>query len=1157
MAPSSLKKMSGVQKSKEGNYASLETMPRGRSTKFDLGLTLLPGSQIQRKGDIRSGTATESSSRTLEGKQAGRSKQWKSFETEIQPKHLIQASPRTAKSPSSSSDPGPDSAKIACVTARINREGPSSQSFPTRNGSGVVQHSVNSVTAAPCDELDTSEIINANSCHHDDRSPRAVKRRKLGSRASNEVRDSKVSKGKEAAFKTHYNRFHMHHDQYLFDINAVRSESSKPESRRQITHSPYTAPARSDQSTVLGSKDTALHGSSSTSAALASRSSVKHRYSEPEKLTVRFEPPKPTKSVSTQHGKSRLFLGTPADIGTQVLKPRREVNRSWTSHFPATVKNLRSANLPAPSFSSTRSEAHEQSHPSNALLTSTNLHTHTHFSSIHPSPSLFDYSNLSNNHYHPSDICAPEHSFNTAHAGSQRQSARRRSASMPNLSSTSASMNMDSFNSIGPASIPTPPQEKPSPHYTTASLHLNLVDPPINHTTRVYAGNSAAQKWQSNSHHQYQPEVSLSDTQNIGFTSGLHPHQVLTQSSHHQDVTRTSISKDGAITVGEPHYVRRRLEVKPSYSYDEVKSIMFNVARQAQTLKAENATLQSQNMAMKIGSESLQNDKEDMRQRIQHYEHIIVQKDQQIEAMRRTGFALQHHYKRIWEEHRRLLATIRKGNGAGNPSAIVETIRSNHLPNAVGTASQGRKASANASPVYCANGAHPPLSQHEFHQTSRNFQGGVQPISFSGSPEAIVANASSRVSVEPPFAAANYNSTNSPHHGSSGWVPPHQPLDATVKTVTSNGHDNELLTEQISTERVTIDLTDDSQPPSSSASRDTSVHQMRQSSIQGGYPPSNLPPGQYSAGCFVSSQYPPGPSTQIEMSRSQPVPDQDPQGQDLEAMQIQKQEIARMAEKPLSWLLGVNPHRRGANTEQRREMSTSRHPSQNNAKDLSAQYPEVGRVAPLPETATGRKTKKAPKKARIILDAEAKKERAKLYRKTAAEKKKREKEITKQSLEDEDVAKRARKQDRRVAKEARRQHQAQKPSEQVGTLEPQKKLDGQLYQEATGAQQAIHGGSMEQVASDDEDSLFGDSEMEVGDSPNTGTIMQDDDAAAAEAAMVAEMEAELEADEDAEGMARFEQSDAFGGQTCATNAVPSGDHGYHDFSSESEESEEE
>lgn len=1284
MAPSSLKKMSGVRERKEGNDASLETNSSGRFMKNDLGLTLLPGSQIQATDEKRSGTAAESSPKNSRSKIVGGLDHWKSSETEIQPKHPAHegAFPNEAKSPSSSPDPGPGLAKSPNLTAR---ERLFSQDFPAPNSTGVVHHNVISVAAAPYGEqkMGTGEIRKANSCQHDDSPPRAAKRRTLGSRASNEMRESKVSKEKEAAFETHPDQFHVHHDQNLSEINVVHSEkrnpsfatigvsfggtgggsgSSKLELCRQTTHRPDTVPARSHQSTNIGYEDTALHCDSSLLAALASRSPVKHRYLEMEKLTAHYQPPKSSKPVSTQYWKhSRLISDTPADIRTQVLKPGKEVNRSWTSHFPTKAKIPRRANLPAPSLLAgpfTPSEDHAHPHPIKIPLTSSNLHAYTKFLSTHPSPSLPNNLSLSKAFNCPLHACPLQDIFDPAHAGNQRQLVRKRSTSLPNLPSTSSPMNMESSNSFEPASMPTPPREQPGypacfpcssslSHHGNVPFLQNLVDAPCGHVNPSFnADNSPPQDWQSDWNLQYQHEASLHNRQNMGFTPSIHPRQDLTQVSNQQHMTDFSVSEDGAMAAVEPQYSRRRLEIKSSYSLEEVKSFVSSLVRQAQTLKAERTSLQSLNATMKKDLESLQQEKTDMVHQIQRYEHTVAQKDQRIKVMQQKYSSLQHQCKRLWAEHRRLLTTVRKEDGTGNPSAIAQKIRWNHSPNTAGAASQGGQPSPKVSPLYSANGAQIAIWSHGFEPTPTGFQGHVQPVSVPDSseanvasassrslgqlgyaaanpnnvnpsetmtipfdsetnvtkatsralsqpgfattnhdnakppqpisiptyPETMVANASSRPSVQSVFAAANHNSENA-NDGSTRWVPSNQPLSATVKSVIPNGKSNSRPTEHVPTERVTIDLTDDSQPPLSLASRDSLVHQKCQSSVQGGCPPSNPPPGQYlpaqyPARHFVPGQYPPGPSAQPQLSHSQLPAEQDSQGRDLEAMRIQGENFARMAKRPLDWLKGENPFKKATKPGQRVVLPNSRHPSQGNAEEhvLSTQSPGAGRMAPLPETASSQKTKKKdPKKAKVVLDAEAKKERAKGYRKTAAEKKKREKEIAKHLSQDENVsnnAMRAQKQDRRAAKGEKRQEQARKESEEVGPRALHKTLDGRLYQEHNGVQQTIHGGDFEQAPPGDDDSLFGDNEVGFANSPDADIVMHDDDAAAKEqnsdAAMAADLaayavrcEAEFEADVDAGRMPGFEQ------QTCDPTTHPNDDNGYDGTFNESEESEEE
>ncbi len=1168
MAPSSLKKMSGVRGKEEGNYASLEKISGGSPINGDLGLTLLPGSQIQRKDEKRLGTAGESSPKNPSNN-VERLDQWTPSETEIQPKHPAQEGPfySEAKGPSSSPDPGPGLAKLSNVMAR---EPLFYQDFFAPNSTGVRHHDVESVAVAPHDEqkMGTGETRVANSCQHNDSSPRAAKRRKTGSRASDKMRASKVSEEKEAAFGTYCN------DQNLSEVNFVHSEksdpsfatiqvplsgsegsfgSSKVKLRRQTTHMPVTVPAHSHQSTNSVSEDTALRGNSFVLAGLASRSPIKYQYTEPEKLTAHYQS---SKSVSAQHWKhSRLIPDTPADIRRQVLKPRKEVNRSWTRHFPAKAhsKILRRANLPASYLLTAQfTPSTEHHHPQKASLTSTNLHAFTHISSTHPSPSLPNNHSLSQAFDYPSDAYALEDIFDTTHASSQCQPTRKRATSLPNLLSTCSSMNMESSSNFRPASMPTPPRDQassPAPfpcsswlsQYRNAPFHQNLVDPPRDHVdTSLCVDKSSAQNWQSYSNFQYQHEASLSDKQNMGFSSDIHPRQASAQFSNQQHVTGPSMPSDSAMAAGGPNHSRRRLEVQSSYNREDVKSLMFSLKKRVQTLEAENTSLQSSKATMEIDFQSLQKDKADMIQQIQRFERTVAQKNQQIKAMHQKGCSLQDQYKRTWDQHHRLLATIRKEDGTGKPGAIAQKIRSNHSPNTPGAASQGGQPHTKAYPVHSTNVPQLPISSDGFEQTPAGFQGHIQPVSLPGSSEAnvtnasswslgqlgyaaanhndanpsqtmtipaesetdvvkslalsqpgfaaanhnnakspqqisiptyqdtYVANASSRPSGQPVFTAATHNSENPPHDGSTRWIPSNQPLGARVPSVTTNGKSNNRPMEKVPTERVTIDLTDDSQPSSSSASPDASLH-------------------------------------------------------------------PRMAKKPLLWLKGFNPNKMTENSfdpRTRAEQQSAICFSQSDEEEhfLLAQPPEAGSVAPLPETATGRNAKKkVPKKMKVVLDDQAKKERAKVYRKTAAERKKREKENAKQLLQDGNIsnnAMRAHKQDRRAAKGEKRQERARKPSEGVIPRELQKTLDGRLYQEDTGVQQAIHGGDMGEAAFDDNDSLFGDSEVGFATSPDTDTVMHDDDPAAKNrgmgdaeaAAFVSQVEAEFfeESEEESE-----------------------------------------
>lgn len=1275
---SSLKKMSEVHGRKEGNYASLEKTPLGRFTNCDLGLTLLPGSQIQRKDEERLSGATESSPMKLGSKNVTRTGQQKPIEPVREPDYVVPEteSPNKAQSPSSSSDIGPESANLSHVTIPSNREPLISHYNSAKDGNNVVQHNVGSSGEAPCGEqsMGTGEIGTANNCHYDHCSLCATKRRKFESRTLHEMRESTAGKGKEVTLRNHDKRSFTRHYQDLPEISAVRSgkrkalvatirapfsgsgeglRSSKPERNRPTSPSQGTALARSHQSRTSESEETTLYGCPSVSGSLVSKSPAK-QLSESEKLKVHYRSPNSLKGISTQHRKhSSLYHGNPVDERTRVLKPRKGVNHSWTSHFPAMAKTPRRANPPASFWLATpftSSENHQHPNQKKSLSTSTNIHACTHFSSTNPSPLLPRCLGLSKAFNHPLDTRVSEDLLDTPPISNQRPLARRRFASMPNLSSTCEPKNMNPPSSFGPASMPTPPREQantpsrlPSSsslsHYENAPFRRNLTGPPRGHIgMSINADDSSLQNGQFQSSFKRQYENSFSERQDIGFTSGLHSCHNMTQPSDHDDVTGSFASMDGAIAANRPQYSRRRLEVKPYYSHEEVKSLMYDFVSQKQTVEAENAKLHSYNTAMTKGFESLQNAKADLAQQIQYYERTVAQKDLQIEAMQRHKSSLHQQYTQICHEYSYLLATIRSEDGTGNPSAIAKKIRLNHSPNVFGADSQGRQPSANASPMRCANAAQIPILK-----TPKAFQVPVPPVSVPGSSEAHGANASSRSFRQQGYPAANHNtayplqtvsipvnletniatassqaltqpgstaanhhdakspqsvsipdnpeanlvnhssrasvqtvvaavtdrnSANSPHDGSTEWAPSNRQLGTVIKIMSTGVQSNNCPTGQVLTEHVTIDLTDDDHSPSSSASRNTSVRQTPQPAIQGRYSPKSLPPcqtpfAQYPAGQFVSSQFPSSSFAHNQTSQSPLTHDQASQDKNLEAMQIQKEAFARMAEKPLSWLQGENPFRTGTTTEQRAGLPNQRRPSENNAEEYAnlAQSPKadsVAPVAPLPETATGPKTKRKASKTKVVLDAEARKERAKIYRKTAAEKKKLEKELAKQRLQDEttsDTAIRAQKQDRRATKGRLRQMQARKPWEEAGPCERQKTLDGRLYQADTGVQPAMHEGGMEEAALDDHDSLFGDDEdnemenEESEDSPGADIVMGDDSAAAKEdvdPAYVAELEAVLEAEADAGMTTGVKQDDAVGG-----------DHGLHDFSSESEESEEE
>ena len=1071
MAPSSLKKMSGGQVRSEGNYASFEEIPRVEFTNCDLGLTLLPGSQIHKSYEKEARIAAEGSLGELESKYAGRGAPWKSFETEMQSRTRAQevTLSNEVTNPSSFPDLGPEGAKISPQTAQVNREEPKSQS--TKDCSGRLQDFVQSVVVAPlCEQvMGTVEIRNTESCQCDDLSPRAAKRRRPGSHETIRRQNLRTNKGKQAAPRAHSDRFHVRQEQDLPGANAVHGEKketlgatvevpsrrtgkvlglSKEQLRAQVPGSSEIAVAHCHQSTILGFEELALRDDASMVVASTSRPPRKQQHSELEELTVHSQPSISLKPLSSQCRKhSCLFFEISTNIQKQVLKPIDGVNRSWTSHFPAKAKFLRSANLPAPFLRVTRLTPREDRHitlQNTVPLTSTNIHNYTLSSSTHPSPPLSTHTRLAEAFNYSSDAGDLAHIFDTAHTRKLHQSSPRRSASLPNLASTCVPVDMHSSKNFGPSSIPTPPREQPSfpgsssssnllSHSQTPHICQNFVGSSHSWADATFnTGDSLSLSGQFSSKLQREREISLFGSQSSDFTSGPQSRHIVAHQSKCNNMAGPSAPTDLAVAPDGPLFRRRPLDIKPNYSCEEVKSLMSNLIRETQTLKAENTDLQSINSAMKKGSERLQQDQASLNQTIQHQEQTIAQKNQQIKAMRQYGSSLQHHYKTIYNDYQRLdndyqqlVANIRKANGADKPSEIAERIRLDHSPNAVGIASQRgqpREKSLLRDCIQC--------------------------------------------------------------------VPSLQPNVAAVGNLVNNEQTHERFTEQLLTEPVTIDLTDDSGPSSSPASQGTSTR------------------------LSAESQMPP----------SLPMPDQESQSDDSGSGQAGKGAGARTAQERCSWLPGANPYK---GIEAQARLSNSRLPLTRGA-NRQTQRPETGSVAPLPETAANRTTKQAPKKTKILLDPEAKKERQRAYRKTAAEKKKREKAGTKQMLEVETMpsnAMHAFKQDRRAAKARERQNQARKPSEEFGLLEAQKTLDGRLYQEST------HNG-------------------------NDAGQEQDETAA-----LAAELEAQLEAmldeesktDANTEEMEGVESIDAVSDQSPFPSTLPEGDDRYHDLFSESEE----
>ena len=1126
MAPSSLKKMSGSQRMTEGNYASLEKPLWDTPVNSGLGLTLLPGSQIQTKEKILRTTA-ESSPKEAGNEYDKTLKQLRSSGAEVGVERSTQESafPYETKNPKISTIPGSESSNLSYVTADVNLARPFLQKLIVEDDKNSVQDNADSADAAPYNgrQMGSSEIRNAKSCHHGSYSSRLAKWKEPGIRPSNKIQGSKVSKVKEPGFETHNDASNMHYNQGLYEKDTIRSGNrsesvgiiglplsgsgrgsrfSKPELRRQIKCSLDVAPERIFPRVI----------------SLASRSAAKHAYYPSRNLS---------KVLTPQLKHSRLPPDTRANIRAQLFKSGKRVNkrRSWTTYFPAKATFSPHTSISNTSFlvdPFTPSQTHRHQDLINPPpLASTDLHPYTTFSSTFPSHILSNtFSKYSSRPKAVDDLISldpPQETLNTAHAGNQLQSAPRRSASMPNLWSKRAPIILGYSNRFKPATMPIPPSEMES---------LSL------HTPQNFA-------------------------------------QVFTS----QDVSGPSMPMNGAMAAGGLQHHRQLLENKSYYSLEEVRSLISHFTEQVQNLKAENINLHSSNVAWEKRVEGFQSERAAMTECIQQHQRAVAQKHQQNEAMRQKVMFMQKQHKQMRDNYCGLIAILRKENGTGKPSAIAQRIRQGHAPDTTTPASQGNQSNqpnVNAPTVYLAAHAQSPISRPGFEQISSVLQGQVQeqPISVSGGLEADVrdasspslqqqacartnhnrtnplqamsipayveanpANTSNQASMTPGSIAANHNDMKFPHIPPTRYMQPIIPFGAAVGAVTTSLPNDKRPTGHISPERVTIDLTDELQAPVRSASCSHSVHEKSHLAVQDGpslsnFLPSQNAPPQYAAVNHTQSQSPSGMSAQNQNLKDQQPPCQSSQGPDREAMQIQREAIARMAKKSLPWLKGGNPFRRGTETDLQSGWPTLRPFSEGSAGELviSTDSPREGSVAPLPETATGRQSQdKVPRKAKVVLTAEAKRERARVYRKKAADKKKREKEATKQFLDTEAMsinATRAQKQERRATKVESRQEQSRNPSGGVGLHNPQKTLDGQLHQEDTNVLQAASQGSMEQAPSDDHDSLFGDDGNgrmgmeDVKTSPEADSEILED---GVDSAYVAELEAQLSADADASG----------------------------------------
>ncbi|MCJ1454974.1 hypothetical protein MMC28_005327 [Mycoblastus sanguinarius] len=1092
MAPSSLKKMSRSRGRKEGNHASSDQSSSGGFTGCDLGLTLLPGPQIQQQDEEEPKPPAKGSLERPLGKRSVFLKQADPSPSGRKDKRIVKDVSLSNNSHlannSNRSDITPNAGDPLRGQSRQDDTEVMPQELDTvarYTGNARCIHSSSSADQG----LKDIGTKHATGVQHHDWSYPPKKRRKVGIPVSFLPLNLVASQDKE-----HFSEINplrsciksvckdgvqlrdsVRQPGQAFPVPTILNASSIP-SKPSLIECPDNVSISNTHQRLAYEEifvDTGINTSNSLidDTNLADcrfrgnarlRSATKYERANGTNSTACEKPHDSSHSSSQASAVMLLSCDSPKQSCRKVLKPKKHVKKSWTSYFPTSLKtriSRRHAISHAPSSQETPfilsnpSDQHTQ-HLDTLSVSFKSCDEHLHVLKKDSAPSFGQWLRSSD---HSSNTSLLVDIASSTISGVQCHITPIRSASLPIIHRTRLASIMDSPHNRWPTGLPTPPNEKQilnsgrdisNPSFAQHSnIFVNYMPGSSNHTnTLMNATNPRARSVPAYANNPIRPGTSPS---NVPMAYSNTSQQIL-GSVGHQSPTGRPLQMAAALQQCQGSAI----ELKSSHSPEEVHQLVEKYSR---SLLEKNKALIESYTTLRGEFYKLRQEKVKITQLLEQYEYGLRHQDQMIKAMKQADASKMREIEILKSQNDHLNSAMQRHAAQPRPTKMI----------------------------------------------AENILRTLSP--------AVMAEPSLEI---PPGEVPNTGAV----------IPP---------------------------EQVLIDLTDEiSFPPLSNLSPSTT----HETPVQNQCPMAQVPLVQHPPGQFpLPSQAQPHQGTTSHNPHSE-----HPADQMLQNSQPLTKAWKNFGQKSLDWYDGVRPGRRMDSNQKQFGLPSATQPSK--AHSISpTQLPHPDSQAPLPGAKVGRKSKKEPRMTKEALDPLEKirrdKEKRKGYRKTYAEKKKREKEIEMQSGQVSEASggtTRLMNRGRRAAKEEKRQQQIRQSSAEVQRQVSLKRtLDGRLHEGHNRALQASTTQVTSPLMSDDIDSLFADSDMEVDSNmedlessnsenspsspPAFGGDGQDvtvqepsfssdadyDGNAAMEAEMVASMEAELEAAVDAGEMKGF------------------------------------
>lgn len=528
MAPSSLEKMSGSRGRKEGNYASSDISPSlARFTGDDLGLTLLPGSQIQKGDESESETAARHSHGKFQNTNNQGEDQAHSVEAKRQ--NETTTSGLTLKQATSGHSNFEDNASSAGSDS-VAEHGDDKAVPPSQeqhssiwanddvqcDGSTAVG---DTCTTEPRSNLQYDSKGDAQETRDGEDPSQPKKRRKISSERTNKISQQVVSKREEEANKTAFSgNFSEARYNKTFEHSSLCEDSREKmptyrfndsQKGRFSEPSVRASPSAISSNTISSKPSFADDACEKFSLIAPERPEHKPRYSasSPQSIypdagppatnhslsnsTIAFLSPRrlqcTRKSVPTVHhhlhdrqvlALQRTLKTLPVsyfsspDLRRKVLKDGKAVKRSWTRHFPwrhqvLPVSGRASPRTPCSSVTSLLSGAnnHDTERLKDCFAPSTIYeNADTVISTLLPAP-LNTTTQSATGAYSPWAVSVLGDSSNTTLVSPRCKASRKRSTSLRNLHFLYHPPGMNPPNTYRPAVHATTPNGEQTPDY--------------------------------------------------------------------------------------------------------------------------------------------------------------------------------------------------------------------------------------------------------------------------------------------------------------------------------------------------------------------------------------------------------------------------------------------------------------------------------------------------------------------------------------------------------------------------------------------------------------------------------------------------------------------------------------------------------------------